>query len=158
MNSDFKIPERYLIDFDNLKVGDRVWTINNDYCIVEMLNKSHTYPITAGSVYYTKDGKMGEWHKYPSLFRSNPFEDIREGGRIVKATASLERTIEAITLMRGFDISPQVDIHLYNLQMMLHKVVDELNPPSEELVHLTLKDISEGRGKGVPAHLIRIKE
>jgi hypothetical protein len=35
------------------------------------------------------------------------------------------------------------------------KFAEEIN---EELVHLTLKDISEGKGVGVPSHLIRIKE
>jgi hypothetical protein len=37
-------------------------------------------------------------------------------------------------------------------------VWDNAEEIKEELVHLTLKDISEGKGVGVPSHLIRIKE
>lgn len=36
------------------------------------------------------------------------------------------------------------------------KLKDE--PKEEKLIELTIQDISDGKGKGIPAHLIRIKE
>lgn len=38
------------------------------------------------------------------------------------------------------------------------KLVTPEEEKKEELVHLTIKDISEGKGTGVPLHLIRVKE
>lgn len=41
---------------------------------------------------------------------------------------------------------------------MGYKLVTPEEEKKEELVHLTIKDISEGKGTGVPPHLIRVKE
>lgn len=166
--NDFKIPGKYLIDFDSLKVGDRVWGIREGYTKVINLVYNDMFPIvTTEGKTYTNTGRFGVSHSHPSLFRSNPFEDIREeffadtlmevrngNGRWYKRVV-IGRKNEQWFAWDGIDCLE--DEH--NAECI--SSWDEarpITPPSEELVHLTLKDISEGKGVGVPAHLIRIKE
>lgn len=169
MNNEFKIPEKYLIDFDTLKVGDRVWTIGDGYTMVDGISSkiNSIYPILVNGVQYTVSGRLSESDKYPSLFRVNPFEDIREeffADRLMEVRDGIhsswfKRVVFGKKNGRWIawctdSIKEANDVYIIGTWTEAR----EITPPSEELVHLTLQDISEGRGKGVPAHLIRIKE
>lgn len=55
-------------------------------------------------------------------------------------------------LNNRFDNYCLKDVKRNNLEII------KLPEEKEEIVELTLKDISEGKGVGVPSHLIRIKE
>lgn len=166
MNNDFKIPEKYLIDFDNLKVGDRVWTIQHGYTTIADIDTG-SYPIFCGDRSYTKKGMLIDTDIAPSLFRSNPFEDIREeffADRLMEVRDGIysswfKRVVFGKKNGRWIawctdNIKEANDVYIIGTWTEAR----EITPPSEELVHLTLQDISEGKGKGVPAHLIRIKE
>ncbi len=65
--------------FKDLKVGDKVWTIQTGWSVVTSINDTINYPILIdGWASYTTDGKWGCRDKYDSLYLSNPFEDIDE--------------------------------------------------------------------------------
>jgi len=59
----------------NLKVGDKVWTIQDGETIVIEIKEDYDFPIiTANDKYYTLDGLHYTSDKHPSLFLSNPFK------------------------------------------------------------------------------------
>lgn len=171
--NDFKIPQKYLIDFDTLKVGDRVWSISEGYVSIHSISRMEKYPIKTSFDYdkrqrtYTYDGKYCDDDQYPSLFRSNPFDDLREeffADRHVKVSQDgicwYYRKVFGLVKDKWLAWESEEVIEQCQLAVGISQwnYCNEITPPSEELVHLTLKDISEGKGKGVPAHLIRIKE
>lgn len=163
--NDFKIPAKYLIDFDTLKVGDRVWSFQEGAVTVIEVNENF---IKAGKWHYTRAGLFDTNDQYPSLFRSNPFEDLRE--EFFKDTLMEVRDINREDWCKRVVLGKKNGIWLsWSNALTLEEAKEVMSittwnqarplpPPSEELVHLTLKDISEGKGVGVPAHLIRIKE
>jgi hypothetical protein len=62
--------------FENLKVGDLVWTIQTGYAKVTSVSDTKNYPIMVdGWASYTLDGKWGCRDKYDSLYFENPFEE-----------------------------------------------------------------------------------
>lgn len=66
--------KKYLIDFENLKLGDSVWSIQaGDTKVIKIDNKAN-YPISTGVYSYNVKGFNYNEHKSPSLFKSNPFE------------------------------------------------------------------------------------
>lgn len=77
--------EKYLIDYDKLKVGDKVWSIQLGDC--EVLEKKPTntseWPIYCKNEHdngklYAEDGFYQKGDAGPSLFTSNPFADISQ--------------------------------------------------------------------------------
>lgn len=68
-----------LIDFDSLKVGDKLWSIELGECVVKKLTKSITFPIECAASLkkieaYSNDGIYYQTNTHPSLFKCNPFE------------------------------------------------------------------------------------
>lgn len=62
--------------FDNLKVGDIVWTIQTDYAKVTSIRDTKNYPILVdGWASYTLDGKFSCRDKYNSLYLENPLKN-----------------------------------------------------------------------------------
>lgn len=78
--------EKYLIDFDTLKVGDKVWTIQEGDTEVIKLRRNGEYSIHTKEQCYTKKGYFVEGHKSPSLFKSNPFESISEYPKLMEVS------------------------------------------------------------------------
>jgi len=78
--------EKYLIDFDTLKVGDKVWTIQEGDTEVIKLRRNGEYSIYTKKQLYTKEGYFVEQHKSPSLFKSNPFENISEYPKVMEVS------------------------------------------------------------------------
>lgn len=65
--------------FENLKVGDIVWTIQTGYAKVTSISDTKNYPILVdGWASYTLDGKWGCRDKYDSLYLENPFKESFE--------------------------------------------------------------------------------
>ena len=64
-------------DFNNAKVGDKVWCISLGMCHITSIDVSGVYPIrvsnTARSELFTLDGKSHTGDKFPSLFYEKPF-------------------------------------------------------------------------------------
>ncbi|MEC4049768.1 hypothetical protein OX284_010045 [Flavobacterium sp. SUN046] len=61
-------------DFKDLKVGDSVWTIQEEDTEIIQINYNSSYPIKTKMYSYTLDGFQLNFHKHRSLFCSNPFE------------------------------------------------------------------------------------
>lgn len=61
----------------NLKVGDRVWTIQNGWTKVVAIEQNDTYPIKTPDISYTLEGLQLTDNKHPSLFLTNPFEKFK---------------------------------------------------------------------------------
>lgn len=81
--------EKYLIDFDTLKVGDKVWTIQEGDTEVINFDYNTIYPIrTTNNELYKKDGSFQTNDKFPSLFKSNPFENISEYPKVMEVSTS----------------------------------------------------------------------
>ena len=80
--------EKYLIDFDTLKVGDKVWSIQEGDTEVIKLRRNDEYPIHVKEQLYTKEGYFVKQHKCPSLFKSNPFENISEYPKVMEVSTS----------------------------------------------------------------------
>ena len=64
-------------DLSSVKVGDKIWTIQEGWTEVENITGS-IYPIKVGKYSYTLDGKKQLGYKHPSAFLINPFEITRE--------------------------------------------------------------------------------
>lgn len=61
-------------DLSKVKVGDRIWTIQDGWVKVKNVNHSSYYPIFAGNSSFTLDGREVECNAHPSAFTFNPFE------------------------------------------------------------------------------------
>ena len=79
--------EKYLIDFDTLKVGDKVWSIQEGNTEIKHLDGDSVYPIrTTNNELYKKDGCYQTNDNFPSLFKSNPFESISEYPKVMEVS------------------------------------------------------------------------
>lgn len=66
--------------FKNLKVGDKVWTIQTGYGKVTSINDTINYPILVeGWASYNLDGKFGCRDAHESLYLTDPFENCKQG-------------------------------------------------------------------------------
>ena len=65
---------KHQINYEDLKVGQKVWTIHEGYCAVNGLRDVSDFVIKAGAYFYTKEGFLSLQAHSPSLFLSNPFE------------------------------------------------------------------------------------
>ena len=158
------IPKEYLIDFDNLKVGDSVWLHGQiEYTIDNILDD--TYPIIinrAGS--FTNQGKNSHIDTYISLF-AKPF-NFKEQERVILVKSNLtksdnewnKRILIVVKNNKAICWSGATDLESSKKTTSISQwdIWKELE--EEVIVELTLKDISEGKGVGIAPHLIRIKE
>jgi hypothetical protein len=70
---------------------------------------------------------------------------------------NLERVVVGELLLNGKKYFIAENYH-NNERLMVYNQAKELEIDRPKEVHLTLEDISNGKGVGVPAHLIRIKK
>ena len=62
-------------DLSNVKVGQKIWTIQEGWVQVESISKKKViYPILIKNYWYTLDGKLSEIDEHPSAFLEKPFE------------------------------------------------------------------------------------
>jgi hypothetical protein len=69
-----------------------------------------------------------------------------------------QRTVIGDIEYKGHKYFIGVREHDNNDPLFIWKHAKEIEPETQQEVHLTLEDISNGKGVGVPAHLIRIKK
>ena len=77
MGGKMKTYKDYLIDFDKLKIGTKLWSSIYGNCIVIHICNISEYPIEVAfddypTNTYTKDGKVLKSDKFPSLFLRKP--------------------------------------------------------------------------------------
>lgn len=64
------------VDLSKVRVGDKIWTIREDWTEVLRIEEGSTYPVVTGEDTYTFDGKTRIWEKHPSAFLECPFKDL----------------------------------------------------------------------------------
>ena len=161
-----EIPKEYLIDFDNLKVGDTVWLYGQVESKILSIDNTITYSITLKihdkhNTCYTKEGKYQSTDKHISLF-AKPF-DFKEQERVI-----LVRTLSICSWEKRVlvEIKNNKAICWYDAETLEEAKnvtktavwTDWKEIEEEQEIHLTLQEISDGKGVGVPAHLLRIKQ
>ena len=74
-----EIIKPYLIDFDKLEVGDTLWSVTDgEVTIIELDKDDEHLPICVNEQdWYGKKGFGYHEDKYPTLFTSNPFENLQ---------------------------------------------------------------------------------
>jgi hypothetical protein len=80
-----ELPKEYYIDFDTLKVGEKVWHIlKGEIKITELHYDKREYPIgLSDGKNYCKDGKDYSKDKFPVLYSKNPFELLNNQERVI---------------------------------------------------------------------------
>jgi hypothetical protein len=110
----------------NLKVGQKVWSIQLGDCFVKEMDDSNKY-------IYILQNKEGNWHSYdkfgkhghidcyPSLFLSNPFENQSvKPNEMVENKAEL---INALCRVRESFVNGQI---LNDVETKLQKLIESL--------------------------------
>ena len=137
------------------KRGQKVWSIQLGDCEVVEINAGWDYPIKCKAKddyhYYDLDGKFSGDDASPSLFSSNPF--FEERVMEVKSDGKNWHKYTIVSNINGRFQSKSSDGNGVEMNWMHAR---EISTP--QIVELTLKDISEGKGVGVPVELIRIKD
>jgi hypothetical protein len=62
-------------DLSNVKIGDKIWTIQSGWEEVIAINSVDKYPIETKSNCFTIDGLRWRGDKYPSAFLEYPFKE-----------------------------------------------------------------------------------
>lgn len=83
--------EKYYINFDELKKGDTVWHSRLGETEISVINNnSKNHPIVLTTGCYTKEGKFADSDKYPTIYKSNPFLDLKEEPRMIEVRLDKE--------------------------------------------------------------------
>lgn len=62
-------------DLSKVKVGDKIWTIQEGWTeVIDVIKDDCCYPIDTKENSYTLDGRYDYEDKHPSAFLTNPFE------------------------------------------------------------------------------------
>ena len=153
------IPKEYLIDFDNLKVGDSVWLHGQIEDKVKSIIHTNECPILISEASYTRDGRFTRVTGYISLF-AKPF-NFKEQERVILVKNC--NVWEKRVLIKFVNSKPLCWAISSNIENAIDKVDvtlwnDWKELEEETVVELTLQQVSNGEGVGVPAHLLRIKQ
>lgn len=145
-----KIPE-------NVKVGDKIWTIQDGWTEVRGIDLSLEYAITAGGNFYNLYGCRCLTDKYPSAFLTNPFE---QQGKWMEVSDDKEDWVKRFVIFQknnGF-----IAISMANndedlkgeYNTIFCKYAREIEQPKE--IELTMNDIAEKFG--IDVSLLKIKK
>ncbi len=146
------------------KIGQKVWSIQLGDCeVVAIYDKKDDGIVCQNkcnkTAYYYPDGKYLSKDTAPSLFSSNPFFEERvmevrdfEDDIWVKRVVFMQKEGKFIAWQNAVSLEESKS----ELSTASWNYAREISTP--QIVELTLKDISEGKGVGVPVELIRIKD
>jgi len=145
--------EKYLIDFDTLKVGDKVWSIEEgEVEITELFpdKKRTQYQIETQKESYTKEGKYQPQNNYPSLFKSNPFEAISEYPKVMEVSDDKDFTHSRIgvvfTIKQGkyvaWGVAETIKDSENTLDCFAWKYAREIQPEKKK-TRLTMEEIAK---------------
>ena len=149
------------------KVGDKVFDIRYGWGkVIREVQEIHfpSYELTVkfcDSVNeYFKDGRNTRNQKIPLL--SHHEYTLQSVERVVLVSDDSENWVRRVLILEKKDgfvcwVNAETIEEADDVRgTYLWNYMKELTP--KEIVELTIQDISEGKGKGVPAHLIRIKK
>jgi uncharacterized protein (UPF0297 family) len=77
------LPKEYYIDFDTLKVGDKVWDIMKGEVEITNVKAGDEYTIATKYDTFTKEGKNHINSLIPRLYSKNPFELLNNQERVI---------------------------------------------------------------------------
>ena len=155
------IPKEYLIDFDNLKVGDSVWLYGQVEDKIKSITHTTDFPILLynnGSS-YSQHGRFSRKDNYVSLF-AKPF-NFKEQERVilVKDVNSIWNKRVLINFEDNMAVCWNYETSIEDIKRGKTSKWKEWKELEEEtIVKLTLQQVSNGEGVGVPAHLLRIEQ
>lgn len=154
------------------KIGDRVYSDRFGYGEVKRVKPDDHYPI---GVKFGTDGLFRFFTEDGRLFLTDPYSSLlHEADHRARILAPKERVI--LVSQDGVNYYRRVLLLFKNGKAICWYLAEtikeaknensttfwnhwkEIDAEMEQVVELTLRDISEGKGTGVPAHLIRIKE
>ena len=145
------------------KRGQKVWSIQLGDCEVVEINAGWDYPIKCKTKddyhYYDLDGKFSGDDASPSLFSSNPFFEERV---MEVSVDKIDWYRKVVFMQKNGKFLAWNNVDTIELASTVEYAstwdfAREVNK-APQIVELTLKDISEGNGVGVPVELIRIKD
>lgn len=150
------------INFDNLVVGQKVWSILHGELVIANLEKTNRYPITVvdsnkQEKIFTIEGKYHLNHTYPALFLSNPFEQVSEFPKVMEVSDNNYNWYKRVVVI--------ADNKYYFTRSNIESIAEVKGTEKllrwayarEVQIHeLTLKDIADKFGISVDS--IRIKE
>lgn len=138
-----ELPKEYYIDFDTLKVGDKVWHIAKGEKVVTDIDNGEIYLIEVDNTdTYTKEGFNVIGDKFPTLYAKNPFELLKNQERVILVNFCgewIERNVE-----KWIDGKPLVE-NIDNTCYFLATSWKELESPKE----LTLEEIVKKQGEEI---------
>lgn len=147
------IPKHLLINFDELKVGQRVWTMHDGYTDIIGINPKDSYPIKIKMRCYCKDGREYEHHFSPSLFLDCPFI---EEERVVEVSEGGEEWYKRVLILKKRNIficwnfAQSIDDVVANSGVDSWRFMRELQPePIKEKIKVSKQDIAKLMGCGV---------
>jgi hypothetical protein len=152
------IPKHLLINFDELRVGQRVWTIQNEYTTIKDLNckiiNNEKYPIeTEDNNTYTQGGYNEKGDLFPSMFLDCPFI---EEERVVEVSEGGEEWYKRVLILKKRNIficwnfAQSIDDVVANSGVDSWKFMRELQPePIKEKIKVSKQDIAKLMGCGV---------
>ena len=84
--------EKHLIDYKNLKIGDEVWNVQHGTCVVDNIatdSDKNDYVVIKfggqgffGASTFLSDGRINKEDLFPSLFKSCPYNDLKDDIKI----------------------------------------------------------------------------
>ena len=86
------------VDLSKVKVGDKIWTIEDGWTKVLSTDYSELHPIETRNGSYTINGRNSSKHKFPSAFLEYPFKEQE----IEKDTLVWFRDCESMAWMNGY--------------------------------------------------------
>lgn len=155
-----------LIDFETLKVGDKVWSVlDKKYVIIKSLTFSDGYSIATKERSYTKTGHYVSNDVNPSLLKRNPEELTNEliGERVIEVWKESAGIWVKRVYLKEFPngiVVTWADVETLEEATKVsgtHTWGKWRELEEEKEVWLTAQDISDGKGVGIPPHLIRVK-
>ncbi len=142
-----------LIDFNKLKVGQKLWhVVHGELMINNLNNNSIHYPLTCDQLSFSKNGKSHIDHKYPSLYLSNPFEQINEFPKLMEVSNNREYWSKEKVIYKT--ASHYIAVNDKSGHIIKYEYAREIQEPV--IIEYTLEEIADKFG--VDVNTIRIKK
>ena len=143
-------------DLSNVKVGDTIWTIQDEYTKVIAVNNPATYPIETATHSYALDGKFRMSDKFPSAFLTNPFEREEWEERVMEVSDDQKSWIKRVVFTKckngyaAYDRAQSIEATVHSVGACIWEHAREIEvQPEPESVEMTIAEIEQALGKKI---------
>lgn len=148
-----------LIDHTKLVIGQKLWDINNGEMIFRRNNNDSHYPLVfnghRGEVSYSLNGKRSLSHQYPSLYLSNPFEQVNEFPKLMEVSTTGKEWIKRLIYCYNAQTSKYIAQHESKpLEWCGWQYAREIQEP--QIIELSIEEIA--KKLSLDPKLLRIKK